>query len=134
MELDASTLRPTKPKHSHLKVISMEKRRAGYSEKASLLGRADLDLTEYGDGIFKSSRLVLQECSGLAATDGAAAYIEIGLKGIAEADPAAVATSSNSNRSFSSPFGSFSDESGSIKKFSNNNSNSAVLGLIENMQ
>lgn len=54
MDIDPETQKPTKPKSSLLTVMT-DKNRA-------ILGKADLDLSQYGEGEFNVLRLELREC------------------------------------------------------------------------
>lgn len=102
MELDEDG-KPTKPKISTLTVAS---------DKAhGLLGKADLDLSLYGDDEFRIHKLPLVNCKY------ADAFIEVGLKG--------VPSSKNSSRTPTGA-GSLAEADGGL--------NSSMLTLLEDYE
>ena len=68
MDIDPETNRPTRPKSSNLTVASDKTR--------GILGKCELDLSQYGDGEFNVLTLNLKD------TNYEGAYIMVGLKGV----------------------------------------------------
>ena len=68
MDISPETGKPAKPKMSHLTIAS--------DKSKGIVGKAELDLSLYGDNEFNVFRLKLTECQSEDA------YIEVGLKGV----------------------------------------------------
>ena len=68
MDIDLETNKPTKPKISHLTIVSDKAR--------GILGKCELNLSLYGDGEFNILKIPVQDCSSEEA------YVEVGLKGV----------------------------------------------------